>query len=170
MIRPFFLFLALGSLTACTVGDVPDSDEPPPGVTCDRKATATDGHHYSGMTCSGATDCHKSTGKDANTQEFLMLSGTVFEKSDGAKAIPSATVTIMWEGGSAKFVTGSPDKGGTGNFYGYTAPEGIQYPATVKVSLCPDPEKAMVTTLKNASDLDCTKSGCHTSTLRIFLK
>lgn len=170
MTRFALLFLALGSSAACVVGTVPPSDEPPPGVTCEKKATATDGHHYSGRLCSGEAGCHKSTGKDGNAQAFLVMSGTVFEKADGAKAIAGATVLIEWAGGSTKYVTGAPDRDGLGNFYEYAEIAGITFPATAKVSLCPDPEKVMQTPLNNAGDLDCTRSGCHTESLRIFLK
>lgn len=99
------------------------------------------------------------------------MSGTVYEKADGAKEIEGATVIIEWAGGSTKYATGKPGAvDGKGNFYEYAEVAGITFPATAKVSLCPDPEKVMQTPLANAGDLDCTKSGCHTSSLRIYLK
>lgn len=170
MTRFALLFLALGSSAACIVGTVPPSDEPPPGVTCEKKATPEEGYHNSGRSCSDGAACHASTGK-ANSAPFFIMSGTVYEKADGVKEIEGATVIIEWAGGSAKYPTGKPGAvDGKGNFYEYAAVEGITFPATAKVSLCPDPEKVMQTPLNNAGDLDCTKSGCHTSSLRIYLK
>lgn len=170
MTRFALLFLALGSSTACIVGTVPPSDEPPAGVVCEKKVAPEEGKHYSGMPCT--TGCHKSTGKMDNPNPFFIMSGTVFEKADGAKPVEGATVIIEWAGGSAKYPTGNmgTEGDGRGNFYEYAEVAGITFPATAKVSLCPDPEKVMQTPLNNAGDLDCTKSGCHTSSLRIFLK
>lgn len=168
MTRFALLFLALGSSAACIVGTVPPSDEPPPGVTCDKKVAPEEGYHNSGRACSDGAACHATTNK-ANGAPFFIMSGTVYEKADGAKAISGATVTIEWTGGAAKYPTGQPD-GGVGNFFDYTEIAGITFPATAKVSLCPDPEKVMQTPLAGPADLDCTRSGCHTDALRIYLK
>lgn len=165
MTRFALLFLALGSSTACIVGTVPPSDEPPPGVVCDKKAVPGEGYHMPGTSCQ---TCHIVMNAQAGQAPYFMTSGTVYEKSDGATAVSGATITISWAGGEVKYPT-SNDDGGKGNFFDY-AIEGITFPATAKVSLCPDPEKVMQTPLNNAGDLDCTKSGCHTSSLRIYLK
>lgn len=163
MTRFALLFLALGSSAACIVGTVPPSDEPPPGVVCEKKATPGEGHHMPGTNCHTA-GCHAS---GSTSPPYLMTAGTVYEKSDGVTTIDGATITITWAGGEAKYRTAND--AGKGNFFDY-AIDGIAFPATVKVSLCPDPEKAMVTPLANEQDLNCTRSGCHTDSLRIYIK
>jgi hypothetical protein len=167
MTRFTLLSLALASIPACTVGNIPDSDEPPAGVVCDKKAQAVDGNHFEGMSCATAGACHPITDGGAGAGPFLQLAGTVYAKSDGAEPTEGATVTLTWNGGSKKFVTGTAP--GKGNFFDYTV-TGITFPATVKVSLCPDPELAMNTPLANAGDLNCSKGGCHNQSLRIFIK
>ena len=41
----------------------------------------------------------------------------------------------------------------------------ISFPATVEVSKCPDTQKMATTTTSG----DCSKSGCHTSSMRLHL-
>jgi len=163
MTRFALLFLALGSSAACIVGTVPPSDEPPPGVVCEKKATPGEGHHRTGENCySGG--CHT---KGSTAPPYLMTAGTVYEKTDRAQTVDGATITITWAGGEAKYRTAND--GGKGNFFDYEI-AGITFPATVKVSLCPDPEKAMATPLANEADLNCSRMGCHTETLPIYIK
>lgn len=159
MNRLSLLCCAFTLFTACDVGNVPDEG----AVDCAKLQTPGDGHHNTGMSCNMG-GCH-----GENNVPPLPIAGTVYETSAGAPK-GGATVIIQWQGGEAKFITGGPGADQAGNFFDYAEPPGIVYPATVKVSLCPDPDKAMVGTLASAADLDCSKSGCHTANLKIFLK
>jgi hypothetical protein len=161
MHRLCVLACSLATLAACDVGDVPSGGG---NLNCAQAATPSDGHHNSGMTCNSA-GCH---GDSAGLDKFA-VTGTVYETATGA-AKPGATVIITWPGGEARYVTGGPAATQAGNFYDYAAPSTIVYPATVRVSLCPDEDKAMVGPLTSEADLDCSKSGCHASDRKIFLK
>lgn len=167
------LFLLLAPFAACTVGNVPDGEDIPDGVTCEKKVTGTNhGHHYSGMTCLAGGACHP-TAAAASGPPYLPLNGTVYEKSDGMTLVEGATVTITWAGGSKKYVSsgGAGASGGQGNILEYAENiTDITFPATVKVSLCPTQEKAMNTQLANLGDLNCARAGCHDSNLRIYIK
>lgn len=172
MTRFTLLSLSLASLAACVVGNVPDGEEVPPGVTCEKKVTGTNhGHHNAGTTCIGSS-CHKNAAGVGMVEPYLPLNGTVYEKSDGAKPIEGATVTITWATGSKKFTSsGDGPLGGKGNILEYADNiTDITFPATVKVSLCPTQEKPMATQLTKVADLECSRSGCHDSNLRIYLK
>lgn len=166
MTRFTLLSLSLASLAACVVGNVPD-DDTPPGVVCDKKAQAVTGKHYEGMTCGVGGDCHPTTAAGTGKGPFLLLSGTVYEKNDGVTLIEGSTVTVSWTGGSKKYVSGSAP--GKGNVFDYDI-AGITFPATVKVSMCPNPEKVMNTPIASAADLNCSRSGCHDANLRIYIK
>lgn len=160
MNRLCVLACSLATLAACDVGDVPGGGG---NLNCAQAATPTDGHHNSGMTCN-STACHGS----APGVEAFAVTGTVFETATGP-AKPGATVIISWNGGEVRYVTGGPAPSAAGNFYDY-GPPAIVYPATVRVSLCPDDDKAMVAPLTSEADLDCSKGGCHASDRKIFLK
>ncbi len=167
------LFLLLAPFAACTVGNVPDEEEIPDGVTCEKKVTGSDhGFHNSGATCLVGGACHKASETGAGDQGFLPLNGTVYEKSDGATTVEGATVTITWATGSKKWVSSAEGmNGGKGNILEYPAGVAeITFPATVKVSLCPTQEKVMATKLNNAGDLNCSRAGCHDANLRIYIK
>lgn len=104
----------------------------------------------------------------------MAVGGTLFETANGAGK-GTATIIIEWDGGSAKTVSATgpetPDNG-LGNFYMEPAEvANIKYPATVKVSLCPDMERPMISKLNSAADLACSKGGCHgNGTAKVFLK
>jgi hypothetical protein len=171
MNRLFLLSLAIASIAACDVGDVPSTAKPDGGnnIVCEQPVDNAEGHHMEGLGCLNS-GCHK-TGEAPDTPDF-MVGGTVYETAAGAPK-GTATVIISWTGGSAKLFTSTGAAGaGPGNFHGVAGDlTGITYPATVKVSLCPEPEKAMVTPLANADDLNCSRAGCHGSvTPKVFWK
>jgi hypothetical protein len=156
MTRALLLFCAPAMFAACDVGDVPAALTPDgPGVVCEQPGVNADGHHRAGEDC---LSCHA-----AGQQPAMASGGTLFETANGAGK-GTATIIIEWAGGSAKTVTATVNANGegAGNFY-LDASEltGITYPATVKVSLCPDAERPMISKLNNAGDLACSKAGCH---------
>ncbi len=170
MTRALLLFCAPAMFAACDVGDVPAKQMPDgPGVICEQPGVNADGHHMQGMTCL-SSDCHSSTAAGANGAIIMAGGGTVYETANGA-AKGTASVILTWTGGSAKTIAATGPADGLGNFYWDPAEiAGITYPATVKVSLCPDMERPMVTTLKDATDLNCSKAGCHgNGTAKVYL-
>lgn len=167
MTRALLLFCAPAMFAACDVGDVPAKQMPDgPGVICEQPGVNADGHHRQGEDCLG---CHATT-----QQPVMLVGGTLFETANGPGK-GTATIIIEWAGGSAKTITAtgpSTPENGLGNFY-MEASEltGITYPATVKVSLCPDMERPMISKLNSAADLACSKAGCHgNGTPKVFLK
>jgi hypothetical protein len=150
---------------ACDVGDVPAAATPDgPSVVCEQPGINADGHHRAGEDC---LSCHA-----AGQQPLMPMGGTAFETANGA-GVGTASIVIAWGAGmSAKFVTSTGDDTVKGNFFARENElPGITFPATVKISLCPDPEKAMVTPLNSAADLACSKAGCHgNGTPKIYLK
>lgn len=143
-----------------------------PGVVCEQAGINDDGHHNTGTDCM-VGGCH---GTPLGTDAIPMkMGGTAFLTAQGAA---QGTATIIVEWGTApnvmteKFITASAPNEGAGNFYaGSTKLAGITFPATVTVSLCPDPQKVMQTKINNAAELSCSKGGCHgNGTAKIYLK
>ena len=168
MTRALLLFCAPAMFAACDVGDVPATLKPDgPGVVCEQPAINPDGHHNIGGTCIN-TGCH-GIDTQATGAINMAMGGTLYETANGAGK-GTATIIISWTGGSAKAISATGPDVGLGNFYmDPTELAGITYPATVKVSLCPDAERPMLTTLKDATDLNCSKAGCHgNGTAKVF--
>jgi hypothetical protein len=160
MTRALLLFCAPAMFAACDVGDVPEA-----AVVCEPAGINADGNHNEGTGCLNA-GCHSPTsggnGTDATKPANMILGGTLYETATGA-GLGTATIIIEWGGMSKKTVSATAN--GIGNFYMVPSElEGITFPATVKVSLCPDVARPMISTLKDASDLNCSKAGCHGST------
>jgi hypothetical protein len=163
MTRALLLFCAPAMFAACDVGDVPAALTPDgPGVVCEQPGVNADGNHNDGTGCLNG-GCHSPTsggdGTDPTKPTNMIMGGTLYETANGAGK-GTATIIIEWGGMSKKTITATAN--GVGNFY--MAPDeltGITYPATVKVSLCPDAERPMITPLKDATDLNCSKAGCH---------
>lgn len=169
MTRALLLFCAPAMFAACDVGDVPAKMMPDgPGVICEQPGVNADGHHNANMACMNDSGCHTLAAE--GDRVGMAGGGTVFETANGAGK-GTATVILTWTGGSAKTVSATGPDTGIGNFYWDPAEiAGITYPATVKVSLCPDMERPMVTTLKDATDLNCSKGGCHgNGTAKVYL-
>ncbi len=169
MTRALLLFCAPAMFAACDVGDVPAPATPDgPGVICEQPGVNADGHHNTNKGCLD-DGCHTTAAQGAMIG--MAGGGTVFETANGA-AKGTATIILTWTGGSAKTISATGPDEGLGNFYwDPTEIAGITYPATVKVSLCPDMERPMVTTLKAATDLNCSQGGCHgNGTAKVYLK
>lgn len=172
MIRALLLSCSLATFAACDVGTVPEAPTPDgPGVICEPAAVNPDGHHNDGMGCLNA-GCHSptsSTDGTPNNPANMVMGGTLYETPNGAGK-GTATIILEWEGGSQKAITATAN--GVGNFYLLPqdlAGATITYPATVKVSLCPDAERPMITKLNSAEDLNCSRGGCHgNGTLKVF--
>jgi hypothetical protein len=174
MNRLVLLSCALAPLVACDVGDVPAGLKPDAGsnVICEQSVDETGGHHREGEVC---ITCHK-TGlapplpNGIEDGPDFLAGGTLYETATGAPK-GNATIVISWTGGSAKLYS-STGAAGPGNFHGVAGDfTGITYPATVKVSLCPENERKMATPLANEGDLDCSRSGCHGSgTAKVYWK
>lgn len=176
MTRALLLFCAPAMFAACDVGDVPAKQMPDgPGVICEQPGVNADGHHNANMACLVDGGCHSKTsfgdGTDVTKPINMIGGGTVFETANGMGK-GTATVILEWAGGSAKTITATGPDGSIGNFYwDPTELATIAYPATVKVSLCPDMERPMVTKLNSEADLNCSKGGCHgNGTAKVFLK
>lgn len=170
MTRALLLFCAPAMFAACDVGDVPAKQMPDgPGVICEQPGVNADGYHNANMACMNDSGCH--TLAAAGARIAMAGGGTVYETANGAGK-GTATIIIEWAGGSVKTISATGPDAGLGNFYWDPAEvAGVVYPATVKVSLCPDMERPMVTTLKDATDLNCSKGGCHgNGTAKVFLK
>jgi hypothetical protein len=110
----------------------------------------------------------------------MKMGGTAYAAAQGATGQGTATILVEWGDPVqvAKFVTASgpegatPEESGVGNFYA-AADEwpAVTYPATVKISLCPDMERPMIAKIMNESEMACSKGGCHgNGTLQIYLK
>lgn len=169
MTRALLLFCAPAMFAACDVGDVPAKQMPDgPGVICEQPGVNADGHHMQGAGCTN-TDCHGETAVGAKIA--MAGGGTVYETANGAGK-GTATIIIEWAGGSVKTISATGPDAGLGNFYWDPAEvAGITYPATVKVSLCPDMERPMATPLTKAADLNCSVAGCHgNGTAKVYLK
>lgn len=171
MIRALLLSCSLATFAACDVGTVPEAPKPDgPGVICEPAAVNPSGHHNDGMGCLNA-GCHSPTsltdGTPGNPANMAM-GGTLYETPNGA-GLGTATIIIEWGAGMSQKTISATDEG-VGNFY--LVPEeltGITYPATVKVSLCPDAERPMISKLNSAEDLNCSRGGCHgNGTLKVF--
>ena len=88
----------------------------------------------------------------------MTAAGTVYTSATGGSAVAGATVTITGSNGAKiTMVTGN-----SGNFYTGSP---ITFPAMIQVSKCPDTQKMATTTTSG----DCSKSGCHTSSMRLHL-
>jgi hypothetical protein len=177
MNRLVLLSCALASLVACDVGEIPAGLAKPDAgsnVICEQPVDETGGRHNEGQQC---ITCHK-VGVPADPTPPLqdgpdfLAGGTLYETANGNPK-GNATVVISWTGGSAKLYTATGAPGaGPGNFHGVAGDfTGITYPATVKVSLCPEQERKMATPLANEADLDCSRPGCHGSgTAKVYWK
>lgn len=172
MIRALLLSCSLATFAACDVGTVPEAPTPDgPGVICEPAAVNPDGHHNAGQDCMQAGACHSTEGA---TPVLMKMGGTAFETGQAAMGKGTATILVEWGDPvqTAKFITATGPAGAEGNFYaGDNEWPAVTYPATVKISLCPDPEKVMVTKIMNESEMACSKGGCHgNGTLKIYLK
>ncbi len=172
MIRALLLSCSLATFAACDVGTIPEAATPDgPGVLCEPAGVNPDGNHRAGEDCMQAGACHSTAGA---TPVLMKMGGTAFETAQAATGLGSATILVEWGDPVqvAKFVTASDPPGAEGNFFvaDLDWPQ-VTYPATVKISLCPDPEKAMATKIMNESEMACSKGGCHgNGTLKIYLK
>jgi hypothetical protein len=175
-----FLLLSLAVIAACDVGTIPSTtpdatvgsgSDGGNAIVCEQPGINADGHHETGNDCMA---CHAVGGTGAAAVTMAM-GGTAFTTAMGA-AQGTATIMVEYGGAVKKFITATgPDPIGSGNFYAIPSElPGIDaaFPnVTVRISLCPNPEKAMVTKIANAADLACSRSGCHgNGTAKIFVK
>ncbi|MEZ4366167.1 MAG: hypothetical protein R2939_07745 [Kofleriaceae bacterium] len=140
-------WLPTAFVVACDLGTVPigaDAGPPRDAGPCEAAATPILGHHNPNTSCISA-GCHA----DASGGIFT-VAGTLSATAAGGAPVPGATVIVT--GADAvehRLVTGD-----NGNFY-----TGVQiaFPATVRVSKCPD--TAVMSQPVNVADGNCT--ACH---------
>ena len=176
MTRVLLLSCSFAMVAACDVGTVPgtpESDGPPPGVTCLQPGINTNGHHKQGEGCLNA-GCHSPTSRMNNPNNPIDMAsgGTAYETANG-EGKGTASIVLTWTGGTATAITATGDAAtGLGNFYfDPTEIAGITYPASVKISLCNENERPMATPIANADDLNCSRAGCHgNGTAKVYWK
>ncbi len=139
---------------------VPDGGGPVAFGPCLEPVSGTDGHHNAGMDC---LSCH-AVGMGQAPE--MVLAGTLYSAAMGGTAVGGATVEVLdATGKSFKMTTADVGADGLGNFYAVS--KTLQFPVKVRATKCPDSHEMVAPVV--AGQGGCNASGCHESTMRVFL-
>lgn len=156
--------LAMVSLAACDVGEVPIGGGNPDGstgsagftTTCETRGTlpgAISHDHGGGVTHAGEGCLNAGCHGPAQPGGEFAAGGTVY-KQDGTTPNPGAVVRIK---NGATVLTAIAESAGTFHF---SAQPSITYPTITDVSACPD-HSTMTTKLTVGGGGNCSQAGCH---------